>query len=64
MKRSLVALSLAGLATTSCATAQRGPTDNFNFDGTLPAYPELEIDGWRNYAGGSEHDNAVQIRLG
>jgi hypothetical protein len=61
MKRSLVALSLAVLATASCATAP-GPAQHFEFDRMLPAYPEQEFDGRREYAGGCQHDNAIRIQ--
>ncbi len=32
--------------------------------GSLPTYPELGFDGWRNDAGDSEKDNAVKIQVG
>jgi hypothetical protein len=63
MKRSLVALSLAVLATASCATAP-GPAEQFDFDLLQPASPEQEFDGRREYAGGCHFDDAIRIQPG
>jgi hypothetical protein len=66
MNRSLIALCLAALATASFAAVHPAPAsdDDFKFDRTLPTYPELGFDGWRNNAGESEKDNAVRTQLG
>jgi hypothetical protein len=65
MKRSLITLSLAALAAVNLAAAQPASTsEDFKFDRTLPTYPELGFDGWRNDAGDSEKDNAVKTMLG
>jgi hypothetical protein len=65
MKGSLITLSLAALATVTLAATQPDSTsDDFKFDRTLPTYPELGFDGWRNDAGESEKDNAVKTQLG
>jgi len=65
MKRSLIALSLAALAAVNLAAAQPTSTsEDFKLDRTLPTYPELGFDGWRNDAGDSEKDNAVKTMLG
>jgi len=51
MKRSLITLSLAALAAVNLAAAQPASTsEDFKFDRTLPTYPELGFDGWRNDA--------------
>jgi hypothetical protein len=63
MKRSLVALSLAALATAGCVTVP-GPADYFKFDGMQPAHPELEYGGGRRqYAGSWQQDNTIRIQL-
>ncbi len=65
MKRSLITLSLAALAAVNLAAAQPTSTsEDFKHDRTLPTYPELGFDGWRNDAGDSEKDNAVKTMLG
>jgi hypothetical protein len=62
MKRSLITLSLAALAAVNLAAAHPTSTsDDFKLDRTLPTYPELGFDGYRNNAGESEKDNVVQI---
>jgi hypothetical protein len=61
MKRSLVALSLAVLATASCATAP-GPAEHFKFDRMQPANPEQEYDGRSEYAKGCPQDYAIRIQ--
>lgn len=63
VKRSLVAVSLAALATAGCVTVP-GPDDYFKFDGLQPAYPEREYDGRRQYAGCCQHHNAIRIQPG
>ena len=63
MKRSLVALSLAVLATASCAMAP-GPAEQFDFDHMQPAYPEQEFEGRREFAGGCDYDDAIRIQPG
>ena len=63
MKRSLVALSLAVLATAGCVTVT-GPADGFKFDGMQPAYPEQEYVGRREYAGCCQQENAIRIQPG
>lgn len=63
MKRSLVVLSLAVIATASCATAP-GSVQHFKFDRMQPAYPEQEYDGRREYAKGCPQDNAIRIQPG
>ena len=64
MKSSLIALSVAALATAALAAVQPDAKDEKAFDRSLPTYPELGFDGWRNNAGDSEKDNAVRIMLG
>jgi len=64
MKRSLIALSVAALATAALAAVQPDAKDEKAFDRSLPTYPELGFDGWRNDAGDSEKDNAVKTMLG
>ena len=63
MKCSLVALSLAVLATAGCGTVP-GPAEYFKFDRMQPAYPEQESDGRREYAEGCQYDNAIRIQPG
>jgi hypothetical protein len=64
MKRSLIAVSLATVATIALAAAHTEPSGEKAFDRSLPTYPEVGFDGWRNNAGESEMDNRVQIQLG
>ena len=64
MKRSLIALSVAALATAALAAVQPDAKDEKALDRSLPTDPELGFDGWRNNAGESEKDNSVQIMLG
>ena len=64
MKRNLIAVSLAAIATVALAAAQTESSGEKALDRTLPTYPELGFDGWRNNAGESEMDNRVQIQLG
>jgi hypothetical protein len=65
MKRSLIAASLAAIATVTFAAVQiQTPSGENTFDRSLPTFPELGFDGWRNNAGESEMDNRVQIQLG
>jgi len=65
MKRSLITLSLAALTAVNLAAGQPASTsEDFKLDRTLPTYPELGFDGWRNDAGDSEKDNAVKIQVG
>jgi hypothetical protein len=63
MKRSLISLSFAVLAITSAALAQSVSSEDERFDRTLPTYPELGFDGWRNNAGDSELDNKVRVQI-
>ena len=43
MKRSLISLSMAALATASIASAQPGGTEEGAFDRTPPTYPEFDF---------------------
>jgi hypothetical protein len=63
MKRSLVALSLAVLATASCVTVT-GPAEHFKFDRMQPDYPEQEYGGRREYAKSCPQENAIRIQPG
>jgi hypothetical protein len=64
MKRSLISLTLAALATATLASAQPGGREEAMSDRTPPTYPELGfVDGWRNDAGESEHNNFVQTQM-
>jgi len=63
MKRSLISLSFAALVSTGAALAQSASSEEGQFDRTLPTYPELGFDGWRNNAGDSEMDNHVQVQV-
>jgi len=60
MKRSFISLSLAALVSANLAAAQPGSNQDGQLDRTLPTYPELGFDGWRNNAGESTHDLVVQ----
>jgi hypothetical protein len=62
MKRTIISLSFAALVTAGLAAAQPGSEES-NLDRTLPTYPELGFDGWRNNSGDSEKDNAVQVQI-
>ena len=63
MKRSLVALLLAALATAGCVTdPERG--DYLKFDGIQPAYPEQDYFGRRAYARCCQQDKAIRIHPG
>ena len=61
MKRSIITLSLAAAVT--LAAAQPATNQDGYLDRTLPTYPELGFDSWRNNAGDSEMDNAVQVQI-
>ena len=61
MKRSIITLSLAAAVT--LAAAQPSTNQDGYSDRTLPTYPELGMDSWRNNAGESEMDNAVQVQI-
>jgi ABC-type glycerol-3-phosphate transport system substrate-binding protein len=63
MKRSLISLSLAALVSANLAAARPASTEDANFDRTLPTYPELGFDSWRNDAGESEADNMVKVQI-
>lgn len=63
MKRSIISLSFAALVTAGLAAAQTATTDEGNLDRTLPTYPELGFDGWRNESGDSEMQNKVQVQI-
>lgn len=63
MKRSLVALLLAAIATAGCVT-EPAPGDYLKFDGMQPAYPEQGYFGRRAYAGCCQQDNAIRIQQG
>lgn len=69
MKRSLVSLSFAALATVSLAATQSASTEDGKADRTPPTYPELGFDGaalkllvaegYRFNAGETTHDMVV-----
>jgi hypothetical protein len=61
MKRSIITLSLAAAVT--LAAAQPDINQDGYLDRTLPTYPELGFDSWRNNAGDSEMDNQVQVQI-
>ena len=61
MKRSIATLSLAAAVT--LAAAQPSTNQDGYLDRTLPTYPELGFDSWRNNAGESELDNQVQVQI-
>lgn len=61
MKRSIATLSLAAAVT--LAAAQPSTDQDGYLDRTLPTYPELGFDSWRNNAGDSEMDNQVQLQI-
>jgi hypothetical protein len=61
MKRSIATLSLAAAFT--LAAAQPSTNQDGYLDRTLPTYPELGFDSWRNNAGDSELDNQVQVQI-
>jgi hypothetical protein len=61
MKRSIATLSLAAAVT--LAAAQPSTNQDGYLDRTLPTYPELGFDSWRNNAGDSEMDNQVQVQI-
>lgn len=63
MKHSLISLTFAALVTAGVAAGQSASTDEGKLDRTLPTYPELGFDGYRNNAGDSEMDNAVQLQI-
>jgi hypothetical protein len=63
MKRSLISLSLAALVSANLAAAHPGSDQDAQLDRTLPTYPELGFDNWRNNAGESETDNKVQVQI-
>ena len=63
MKRSYIVLSLAAAATFTLASAQPEINQEGYLERTLPTYPELGSDAWRNNAGESEMENAVQVQL-
>jgi len=63
MKRSLTNLSLAALISANLAVAQPGSSQDAPLDRTLPTYPELGFDSWRNNAGESEMNNTVQVQI-
>jgi hypothetical protein len=63
MKRSLISLSLAVLISANLAAAQPGSSQDAPLDRTLPTYPELGFDTWRNNAGESEMNNTVQVQI-
>lgn len=63
MKRSIISLSFAALVTAGLAAAQSASTDEGRLDRTLPTYPELGFDGWRNESGESEMNNRVQVQI-
>lgn len=62
MKRILISLSFAALVTTGMAVAQSS-TEEGQLDRSLPTYPELGFDGYRNSAGDSELENKVQVQI-
>ena len=64
MKRSLIAAAILALSTASHAALETSVTESPALDRSLPTYPELGFDGWRNDAGEPENRNAVQILLG
>jgi len=61
MKRSIITLSLAAAVT--LAAAQPSTNQDGYSDRTLPTYPELGMDSWRNNAGDPEMDNKVQVQI-
>lgn len=63
MKRSIISLSFAALVTAGLAAAQTATTEEGKLDRTLPTYPELGFDGWRNESGDSEMENKIQVQI-
>ena len=63
MKRTIISLSFAALVTAGLAAAQSVSTEEGKLDRTLPTYPELGFDGWRNQSGDSETENKVQVQI-
>ena len=63
MKR-IISLSFAVLvAVTATIAAAQPSTEDNQLDRSLPTYPELGFDGWRNNAGESEMENQVQVQI-
>jgi hypothetical protein len=63
MKRTIISLSFAALVTAGLAAAQSASTEDGKLDRTLPTYPELGFDSWRNQSGDSEMENKVQVQI-
>ena len=63
MKRIIISLSFAVLVTAGLAVAQPATSEEGRFDRTLPTYPELGFDGWRNHSGESEMQNQVKLQI-
>ena len=64
MKRSLIAAAILAFSTASHAAIQSMASEGPTLDRSLPTYPELGLDSWRNDAGETENGNTVRIQLG